>query len=130
MTGPQVEQMRAAVEAVCPAEVVTRGDGRQALAYLDQFRPWSQGAPLAIFLDLSMSVESGLEVLRKVKAGPSRRQTPVVVFTASQREVDIYLSYHLGANAYLVKPAEPSAFHQVVSSAARFWLTMNVPAPA
>jgi two-component system response regulator len=52
-----------------------------------------------------------------------------VVFTTSQGEADIYVSYRLGANAYVVKPTDDERFRDVVRLAASFWLNSNVRPP-
>lgn len=51
------------------------------------------------------------------------------MFTRSQRDADIYLSYRLGANAYIVKPDDFERLQEVVRLAASFWLHTNVRSP-
>lgn len=54
---------------------------------------------------------------------------PVIMFTRSQRDADIYLCYRLGANAYIVKPDDFERLQEVVRLAASFWLHTNVRSP-
>jgi CheY-like chemotaxis protein len=80
-------------------------------------------------LDLNMPKIGGLEVLKEIRAEPSLRRIPVVVFTSSREERDVVESYELGVNAYLVKPVEFDQFTEAVKQLGLFWLLLNEPSP-
>jgi CheY-like chemotaxis protein len=67
--------------------------------------------PDLIVSDLLMPVMDGYTLLRYWKADPELRHVPFVVYTATYttRE-DEDLALDLGADAFIVKPAEPDAF--------------------
>ena len=97
-------------------EVVVTRDGEEALDYLYQrgaFKMREEGNPAVVLLDLKMPKVDGMEVLRQVKADPDLKTVPVVVLTSSQEERDLVESYHLGVNAYVVKPVD---FHEFIDA--------------
>jgi two-component system response regulator len=99
-------------------------DGEEALNYLfDE----ENKMPKVILLDLKMPKVDGIEVLRKLKSDPVRKKIPVVVLTSSKEEKDIFESYNLGVNAYIVKPVDFDQFVKAVSDLGLFWLVLNQP---
>ncbi len=99
-------------------------DGEEALDYLFNIE---NNHPKLILLDLKMPKVDGLEVLKRLKGDPEKRVIPVVVLTSSKEERDIIESYHLGVNAYIVKPVEFNKFIDAVSQVGLFWLVLNQP---
>jgi two-component system response regulator len=99
-------------------------DGEEAIEYL--FNK-SNNNPKLILLDLKMPKVDGLEVLKRLKGDPEKKTIPVVVLTSSKEERDIIESYHLGVNAYIVKPVEFNKFIDAVSQVGLFWLVLNQP---
>lgn len=69
-------------------------------------------APDLIVLDAMMPVMDGFEVLRKLKAGASTRDIPVIMLTALKREQDVVGGLQLGAADYLAKPFIPDELVQ------------------
>jgi CheY-like chemotaxis protein len=63
---------------------------------------------IIIFLDINMPRLSGLDVLKKLSDaqinGTEGLSPPIIMFSASQRDVDISESKRLGATEYVVKP--------------------------
>jgi DNA-binding response OmpR family regulator len=78
-------------------EVLTSGE--QALAAV------RQRAPVAVVLDVGLHGMDGLEVVRRLRA--SGDDTPVIVVTARDEEVDRVLGLEMGADDYLTKPFSP-----------------------
>ncbi len=78
-------------------KVYTVDSGEEALDFLDE-----KHVDLLI-LDVVMPGLSGLDVLRRIRAG-EKRGLPVIVFTALGREVDMMLKPENKADAYLRKP--------------------------
>lgn len=113
-------------------EIVITHDGEQALDFL--FRRGAHAGrstlePAVILLDLKMPKVDGREVLRRIRADANLRLTPVVVLTSSREEQDLFETYHLGANAYLVKPVDFEAFISAVGKLGVFWALLNEPPP-
>jgi CheY-like chemotaxis protein len=110
-------------------EVIVARDGQEALDYLYRrgaFKMREEGNPAVVLLDLKMPKVDGMEVLRQVKADPDLRTVPVVVLTSSQEERDLVESYHLGVNAYVVKPVDFNEFVVAVKELGLFWSIINV----
>jgi DNA-binding NarL/FixJ family response regulator len=51
----------------------------------------------------------------------------VVVLTSSQEEKDMVESYRLGANSYIVKPADFDKFVTAIGEVGLYWLLSNKP---
>ncbi len=49
--------------------------------------------------------------------------------TSSREEQDLFETYNLGANAYLVKPVEFDSFISAVGKLGVFWALLNEPPP-
>lgn len=80
-------------------------DGAQALQRA------RQQLPALIVSDLLMPVMDGYTLLRQCKADPTLCSVPFVVYTATYTEPrDERLALDLGADAFVVKPAEPGDF--------------------
>lgn len=113
-------------------EVVTLRDGAEALDYLYRRGPFAERTkeqPAVILLDLKMPKVDGLEVLRQIKGDPDLKVIPVVMMTSSREEQDLVKSYHLGVNAYVVKPVGFHEFVDAVKMVGGFWAMMNEPPP-
>jgi two-component system response regulator VicR len=76
-------------------EVVCAFDGHQAveLAFSEQ--------PDLILLDLMLPGKDGMDVCREVRA---KLQTPIIMLTAKDTELDKVLGLELGADDYVTKP--------------------------
>lgn len=60
--------------------------------------------PELVILDVMLPGESGVELLRRLKASGETRDLPVIMATAKGAEYDKIQSLDLGADDYLVKP--------------------------
>ena len=113
-------------------EVVVVVDGEEVLDYLHlrgRFKLRAPGHPAVILLDLKMPRVDGLEVLRLVKGEEKLRSIPIVMLTSSREEQDLVRSYHLGVNAYVVKPVDFQGFVTAVKNVGIFWAVHNEPPP-
>lgn len=94
------EDVRDALKTLLRAEgyaVETAENGREALAALyGGLQPW------VIILDLMMPVMGGFEFRQEQLNHPQFAQIPVIVFSS----MDDPHAGHLGADAYLQKPAD------------------------
>lgn len=128
-----VELILTALKDACLAnDIIATHDGAQALDYLFRRGAYSDRPPIlpaVVLLDLKMPKVDGREVLRQIRANPKLRLLPVVVLTSSREEQDLFETYNLGANAYLVKPVEFDAFISAVGKLGVFWALLNEPPP-
>lgn len=81
--------------------------------------------PRIILLDLKLPKVDGLEVLQRIKSDPRTRHIPVIVMTSSREERDVFESYELGVNSYIVKPVDFIQFREVVKQLGLYWLVIN-----
>ncbi len=77
--------------------------------------------PGLILLDLNMPRKDGRTVLKELKGDPELRQIPVVVLTTSKADEDIYKSYDLGVNSYIVKPVTFEALVDILQTLEKYW---------
>ena len=113
-------------------EIIVLRDGAEALNYLYRRGPYAgrtDGQPAVILLDLKMPKVDGLEVLRQIKGDPKLKTIPVVVMTSSREEQDVVSSYHLGVNAYVVKPLKFAEFVEAIRHVGAFWAVINETPP-
>ena len=97
-------------------------DGVDALAYLRREKPFEEAVrPDLILLDLNLPRRDGREVLAEIKNDTVLRQIPVVVLTTSKADEDIYKSYDLGVNSYIVKPVTFEALVDILQTLEKYW---------
>jgi CheY-like chemotaxis protein len=100
-------------------------DGVELLDYLrkeGKFAPPAEvRRPGLILLDLNMPRKDGRTVLKEIKSDPDLRQIPVVVLTTSKADEDIYKSYDLGVNSYIVKPVTFEALVDILQTLEKYW---------
>jgi CheY-like chemotaxis protein len=111
-----------------PIEVAR--DGEEALQLLAIRRRHGVQPPALILLDLQLARLDGLATLAQLRATEATRALVVVVLTSSTEQRDIARAYALGANSYIHKPIDYKQFRQLVADVSRYWLELNVPAPA
>jgi two-component system cell cycle response regulator len=88
----------AAVLARAGYEVLSAGDGAEALAAVRALRPD------AVVLDVDMPELDGYEVTRRMRRDPDTSAIPVLLLTAHSRGVDVADGFAAGADDYLRKP--------------------------
>jgi CheY-like chemotaxis protein len=109
-------------------KVVAVRDGAEALDYLyvrGTFKNRPPGNPAVILLDIKMPKIDGLEVLKKVKSDEQLKMIPIVILTSSREDRDVFESYKLGVNAYVVKPVDFQAFVATARQLGFFWAVLN-----
>ena len=82
-------------------------DGAAALAHLDDEK---NPCPELVLLDLNLPKLGGIEVLRRVRNGQRCRQTPVIVVSSSDSDIDRNAAQKLGAQAYFRKPSDLTTY--------------------
>lgn len=109
--------------------VLIARDGPEALDYLFGGGGHEAVSPAMILLDLKLPKIDGIEVLRRLRADPRTRLTPVVILTSSREEQDLIAGYRLGANSYIRKPVDFQQFSEAVRCLGLYWLVLNEPPP-
>ncbi len=105
-------------------QVVTAQGGPEAMAYLSAHRGRCE-RPSLVLLDLNMPQLDGLGVLDAIRADAELHDIPVVMLTTSGEQADIQACYQRGANGYLIKPPDLSAFAETLKATMTFWLGVN-----
>ena len=124
---------RALRQAKIANEIVVARDGAEAVDFL-----FGEGAhagrdlsrmPAVILLDLKLPKLSGLDVLTRLRADPRTKLIPTVILTSSSEDEDMLRSYQSGANSYVRKPIEFSAFANAVTQLGMYWMLINQSPP-
>lgn len=109
-------------------------NGEQLMEYLRKQGPYAPPAeaprPGLILLDLNMPRKDGRTVLKEIKSDPALRQIPVCVLTTSKADEDIYKSYDLGVNSYIVKPVTFEALVDILQTLEKYWFEIVELPPA
>jgi CheY-like chemotaxis protein len=90
----------------------------------DEFMNDKAGSGLSrsvVLLDLNMPDISGHEVIEKMRSDERYKTLPIVVYSTSKSQADIQLSYALGANSFITKPADRAEAESLTSSLAEYW---------
>ncbi|HEX6324464.1 MAG TPA: response regulator [Vicinamibacterales bacterium] len=113
--------------------IVCVRDGQEALDWLFGEGPYAgrnvADRPAVVLLDLKLPKVDGLEVLRRVRANPATRLTPIVILTSSREDRDRLEGYSLGANSYIQKPVDFEQFVDSIRQLGLYWLVLNEPPP-
>ncbi len=89
-------------------------DGDSALRYLRAEGEFSGAVrPDLVLLDLNMPGKNGRKVLEEIRRDPSLSHLPVIILTTSSAMEDVSFTYDLGADSYMVKPADLSQLIKV-----------------
>lgn len=119
------ELCRLALEECCPADRIATacdiaGVQVQLATLAKQPEPW------VVLLDLKLGHESGLDVLRMIRADKALARVPVIVHSSSREERDVRESYAAGANAYVTKSRDLAGLRRTLEGVHRTWLA-NTP---
>lgn len=99
-------------------------DGEELIDYLLQqgeYEGKDIERPGVILLDLNMPRKDGREALKEIKSNPRLSEIPVVVFTTSKAEEDVYRSYQLGVNSFITKPVTFESLINVMQTLGKYW---------
>src|SRR5437588_1351107 len=100
-------------------------NGEELMAYLRRegryANPEDAPRPGLILLDLNMPRMDGRTALKEIKEDPELRQIPITVLTTSKADEDIFRSYDLGVNSYIVKPVTFEALVDILQTLEKYW---------
>ena len=125
--------LRALRKANIVNEVAIARDGQEALDFLFCTGKYAgrepPTMPAVVLLDLKLPKLDGIDVLQRIRADPRTKLIPVVVLTSSSEDEDMLRSYQSGANSYVRKPIEFSAFANAVTQLGMYWILINQSPP-
>lgn len=96
-------------------------EGQELMQYLQHCLDANVPLPSLILLDKYIQVNSGIEVLKAIKAHPSLQHIPTIMISGSNMPQDIDLCYKLGANSYIVKPAYNAETARKIGAFVNYW---------
>ena len=106
-----------------PTRFVTSAD--EAVAYLTGAGKYQNRLefplPSLILLDLKLPGMSGHEFLKWLRGLTQLRALRVVVLSSSEDMRDVNLAYQLGANSFLIKPADFDRFVEICQALNGYW---------
>jgi two-component system response regulator len=125
--------LRALRRANVANAVVVARDGVEALDYVFGAGAYTgrdmRDLPQVVLLDLKLPKIDGVEVLRRIRSDERTRLVPVVILTSSNEEQDRMATYMLGANSYVRKPVDFTAFADAVRQLGLYWVLLNEQPP-
>jgi CheY-like chemotaxis protein len=122
----------ALAESSLPKQLHFVQDGEELMDYLHRrgkyVAPIASPRPGLILLDLNMPKKDGREALQEIKTSPDLQHLSVVVLTTSKVEDDIYNTYKLGANSFIIKPRTYEDLIRVMNNLVQYWFdTVELP---
>jgi CheY-like chemotaxis protein len=106
---PQNLKLAKVILAAEGYEVKTAIDAEDALRILESFRP------RLILMDLQLPRMDGLELTRRLKADPARREVIIIALTAYAMKGDDEKAFAAGCDGYISKPIDIDALPRVVA---------------
>ncbi len=76
-----------------------------------------KAAGKVIFLDINMPIKSGFEYLNDLRSNQNLSSVPVVMYSTSANESNIFKSQQLGANYYAIKPNSMNDLKKIIHKA-------------
>jgi two-component system, chemotaxis family, response regulator Rcp1 len=114
-----------------PCELCFVSDGVDAMDYLLRRGTYSAArSPDLILLDLNLPRKNGRELLKEIKAQPTLRHLPVIIFSTSNSQTDVYDLYTMGATGFITKPVDIERLAKIITAISDFWLgAVELPTP-
>lgn len=98
-------------------------DGVTAMSFLHQQGEYANAPrPHLILLDLNLPAKDGREILAEIKSDGALKRIPIVILTASSDEEDVFNSYQLQGNSYVIKAQNLEQLATIVKRIEEFWL--------
>jgi CheY-like chemotaxis protein len=101
-------------------------DGQEVLDY---FQGPGREVQNLLLLDINMPRVGGVEVLRRLKAEPATRRTPVIMLTTTDDPREVAVCYDAGCSFYMTKPRSFDAFAEALTRLGRFLPMIQVAEP-
>jgi CheY-like chemotaxis protein len=111
-------------------EIVTLGDGQQAVDYLfgeGKFAETRRPSPMLVLLDLNLPELDGYQVLKRMKGDERTKRIPVVILTTTDDTREVERCYDLGCNVYITKPVDYEQFADAIRKIGLFLSVVTIP---
>lgn len=120
---PSADLARRAAAEFCPeADLTVVGGGDAVLDWLNDSIAKKEQMPHIILIDLNLPKLDGLAVLRTLRKHDAMRDIPIVAFSADYTQPDILMSYQIGANSFVAKPADLEQFAGFFREQLAYWM--------
>ena len=110
--------------AANPLQVVRSGE--EAIEYLKgegRYSNWAEfPLPDVVLLGLKLTGLDGFEVLKWIREQAGLKRLRVVVLTCSALSQEIRLACDLGANSFLIKPADTDRLVEMIRAFLDYWI--------
>jgi two-component system chemotaxis response regulator CheY len=101
---------RNTLEKLGYTDVTEADDGAEAVKAV------SASAFDLVLMDWNMPNMTGIEALKKIKADPSRKATPVIMVTSESEKTRILEAIQSGAANYIVKPFQAETLQEKIAA--------------
>lgn len=113
---------RAAAESCPEIDLTVVGGGDAVLDWLSDSVAKKEQMPHIILMDLKLPKLEGLAVLRTLRKHDAMRDIPIVAFSAEYTQADVLMSYQVGANSFVAKPADLEQFTGFFREQLAYWM--------
>lgn len=118
-----IEMARNAAAEFCYELDLTVLEGVDAaLDWLKSGAANKEQLPHIILMDLKLPKLDGLGLLRTIRNYPAMRDIPIVVFSPEHTQADVLMSYQVGANSFVAKPADHVQFSELFREQLAYWM--------
>lgn len=122
---PAIDLARCAVvESFPEIDLTVVGGGDAVLAWMNGCAGNTR-MPDIILLDLNFPKLDGLAVLRKLRIQANTRNIPIVAYSAEHTQDDVLMSYQVGANSFVPKPADLEQFKELFRERLAYWMQLH-----
>ena len=102
--------------------IINVTDGQDALDFVYKENKYKDApTPDLIILDLNLPLITGHEVLKKLKEDENYRIIPIIIYSTSDSNIDVWTSYAMYANCYITKAYEISKVFSKIASMGEYW---------
>lgn len=113
-----------------PMRVAWCQDGEEALDYLyrreEYENPDKSPRPALVLLDLTLITLHGHDILQRIKQDDDLKHIPVIIWTSSEKEQDVEVSFSYGANSYILKPMGVQSLLHAVEMLNTYWFGVTI----
>lgn len=96
---------------------VSERDPERVIEMLHELRDMASGkGGILVLLDIKMPRVSGFDDLKKIRQAEEFKDVSVIMLSSSDEEADMFESFELGANGYVVKPFRSDEFFAAISN--------------